>query len=160
MEILTGKCGRRDVIQEAAAGGEIHGGTFQAILVLVDDPNRSVVVVKIFAERAAGSAEQGLHVKMRDDVIIDFEQQLPPVSLGHQLSLIRVRSVAGHCTLESCGDVRSDGFHKSDLIGSHFTLFAPSETQDTELSSWRGNWNHVRTAQLRVAGLRSCFGKM
>src|SRR5271165_503764 len=56
--------------------------------------------------------------------------------------------------------MRSDSLHKSDLIRSHFTLFAPSKTQSTELSSWRGNWNHVRTAQLRVAGLRSCVGKM
>src|SRR5271165_5609854 len=116
MEVLTGKCGHRDVIQEAAAGGEIHGGTFQATLVLVHDPNRSVVVVKIFAERAAGSAEQGLHVKMRDDVIIDFEQQLPPVSLGHQLSLIRLRGIARHRALKSCSYMSSDGLHKSDLI--------------------------------------------
>src|SRR5271167_2265991 len=54
--------------------------------------------------------------------------------------------------------MRSDGLQKSDLIRSRFTLFAPSETQRTKLSSWRGNWNYVRAAQIRVADLRSSVG--
>src|SRR5271166_5195893 len=137
MEILTGKCGHRDVIQEAAAGGEIHGGTFQAVLVLVDDPNRSVVVVKIFAERTAGSAEEGLDVKMGDDMIIDFEQQLPPVSLGHQLSLIRLRGIARHGALESRCQMRGDGLHKRDVVRSCFALYASSEPQHPKFSSGR-----------------------
>ena len=62
--------------------GKSMRGTLQAILVLVDDPNGSVVVIKIFTKRAASRAEQGLHIKMRDHVIVDFEQQPPTVSFG------------------------------------------------------------------------------
>src|SRR5271165_3035723 len=92
-------------------------------------------------------------------MIVNLEQQFPTVAFCKQLSLIGLRSIAFQRALQSCSYMSSDGLHKSDLIRSHFTLFAPSETQSTQLSSGRGNWNHVSTAQLGGAGLHSSFRK-
>src|SRR5271165_1617230 len=92
-------------------------------------------------------------------MIVNLEQQFPTVAFCQQLSLIGLRRIAFQRALQSSSYMRSDGLHKRDLIRSHVTFFASSETQNAKLPSRCGNWNHVSTAQLGGAGLHSCFRK-
>ena len=141
----------KDSGQRTFAAGEIQYDAFKLVRLFIDQPKSGEVVAKISPDGCRCRPEQFVNVQLRNDVIVDLQQQPESIPFFHYLSLVKLCVVPRQRALERDRNMRRQRTEKFDIFGDKF--LSPFLCHDEKSVSLLGgrNWKHISASSDRLS---------
>ena len=128
---------RLQLLHEPPIAGEVHAHAPQLGDVLLKQPQARVLVMEAIPQSGRYGLEKIAELQVRDDVVVDFQQQPQPVTLAVQELLIGARVLKIQGILHGHRHVGGDRRHQLQILSVIILLVSRSKNQHSEPPSGR-----------------------